>query len=177
MGRTSSRDLLIEAAARVAREQGVLGLSVDRVLEAAGLSKGGFFYHFRTKDELVEAVVGYELDRFESLVQMHAAAGSTFSEALVTALLEFVQTDSTMMGSVNAALAFGGPVRQVTMERRARWEEALRREHDDPVRAQLLALAVDGLIFSCSYRDGAPSPREVTQWRNALMRLAKGGAP
>jgi AcrR family transcriptional regulator len=176
MGRTSSRDLLIEAAARVAREQGVLGLSVDRVLEAAGLSKGGFFYHFRTKDELVEAVVGYELDRFESLVQIHVAAGAAFPQALVTALLEFVQTDSTMMGSVNAALAFGGPVRQLTMDRRARWHQALHEALADADRAQLLALAIDGLIFSCSYRDGAPSSREVAQWRNALMRLAKGGA-
>ena len=154
----------------------MLGLSVDRVLEAAGLSKGGFFYHFRTKDELIEAVVGYELDRFEALVQMNASAGSSFSEALVAALLEFIQTDSTMMGSVNAALAFGGPVRQITMERRARWHDTVRRDHSDPVRAQLLALAIDGLIFSCSYRDGAPSPRELTEWRHALMRLAKGGA-
>src|SRR3569832_357833 len=157
MPRASSRDTLIEAAARIAREQGVLGLSADRVLEAAGLSKGGFFYHFRTKDELIEAVVGYELDRFEALVQMNASAGSSFSEALVAALLEFIQTDSTMMGSVNAALAFGGPVRQITMERRARWHDTVRRDHSDPVRAQLLALAIDGLIFSCSYRDGAPS--------------------
>jgi AcrR family transcriptional regulator len=171
--RPSKRDTIIEAAAAVARQEGVVGLSIDRVLEEAGLSKGGFFYHFRSKDELVEAVVNAELDRFESLVELHMSDGAGFARALVLALLEFIRTDATMMASVNAALSLGGTVRRTTMARRAKWLQALRREKMEPERAALLGLAVDGAIFSCSYRDGPPSARELEELRGALMWLAR----
>jgi AcrR family transcriptional regulator len=171
--RPSKRDTIVEAAAAVAREEGILGLSIDRVLEKAGLSKGGFFYHFRTKDELVEAVVNAELDRFESLVDLHVSDGATFARALVLALLEFIRTDATMMASVNAALSVGGAVRRMTMQRRDKWRLALRQEDMEPERATLLALAIDGAIFSCSYRDGPPPARELQELEAALMWLAQ----
>jgi AcrR family transcriptional regulator len=171
--RPSKRDTIVEAAAAIARQEGVLGLSIDRVLDKAGLSKGGFFYHFRTKDELVEAVVNAELDRFESLVELHMSDGARFARALVLALLEFIRTDATMMASVNAALSLGGPVRRMTMERRGKWRQALRNERMEPERATLLATAIDGAIFSCSYRGGPPPAQELRELEAALMWLAK----
>jgi TetR/AcrR family transcriptional repressor of nem operon len=47
------RAAIITAAARLFRERGVDGVSVPDVMEAVGLTHGGFYRHFASKDELV----------------------------------------------------------------------------------------------------------------------------
>ena len=53
----SARAKILEAAEAVIRRDGVKRLSVDAVVAEAGISKGGFFYHFKTKDELLAALL------------------------------------------------------------------------------------------------------------------------
>ena len=48
----SARDRLIGAAIRLVREQGYAATSIDDLCRAAGVSKGGFFHHFVSKDAL-----------------------------------------------------------------------------------------------------------------------------
>jgi len=48
----------MEAAFGLVRRQGLAATRVDEVCAAAGVSKGGaFFHHFRPKDELAAAVM------------------------------------------------------------------------------------------------------------------------
>ena len=144
----ATRAALLQAACELAKDAGVFGISVDRVIERAGLSKGGFFHHFPTKQALVMAVVDAELDRFDTLVAQQCERGSSFPQALVSVLLEFLQSNATMMASVNAALSFGGEVTQLVVERRARWLARLRAEVRPVARAELVGHAIDGVIFS-----------------------------
>ena len=53
----SARAKILEAAEAVIRRDGIKRLSVDTVVAEAGISKGGFFYHFKTKDELLAALL------------------------------------------------------------------------------------------------------------------------
>lgn len=53
----SAKSKILQAAEAVLRREGPRGLSVDAVVAEAGLSKGGFFYHFKTKEELLIALV------------------------------------------------------------------------------------------------------------------------
>lgn len=48
-----TREQIVGAAARAFREEGVDGVSVPEVMRRAGLTHGGFYAHFRGKDELV----------------------------------------------------------------------------------------------------------------------------
>lgn len=48
-----TREQIVSAAARAFREEGVSGVSVPEVMGRAGLTHGGFYAHFRNKDELV----------------------------------------------------------------------------------------------------------------------------
>lgn len=48
-----TREQIVSAAARAFREQGVDGVSVPEVMGRAGLTHGGFYAHFRNKDQLV----------------------------------------------------------------------------------------------------------------------------
>jgi AcrR family transcriptional regulator len=169
----SAKDAILAAASTVARERGVLGLSIDRIIELAGLSKGGFFYHFPTKDALIQAVVTVELDRFESVIDEHIADGRTYAESLIEALLEFVSSNGALLGSVNAALAFGEPIKALVVQRHDKWIARLREEIASDTDETLLGLAIDGLIFSCSYRAGPPTKSEQALIRRALQGLVR----
>lgn len=50
------RKVIVAAATKVIREEGVRSLSVAQVLERAGLGTRAFYRHFQSKDELVAAV-------------------------------------------------------------------------------------------------------------------------
>lgn len=52
-----SRRQIVAAAARLFRERGPGGVSVAEVMEAAGMTHGGFYKHFASKDALLAAAV------------------------------------------------------------------------------------------------------------------------
>jgi AcrR family transcriptional regulator len=55
--RDDTREKLFEAAARVFEEQGIGGASIEAVAAAAGLTRGAFYSNFKSKDELIIAMV------------------------------------------------------------------------------------------------------------------------
>ena len=50
-----ARTALLDAAIHVIRAQGLHATTVDRICEAAGVTKGAFFHHFTSKEELAVA--------------------------------------------------------------------------------------------------------------------------
>lgn len=62
MARTANprtRESLMEAAFGLVRAQGLAATSVDDICKAAGVSKGAFFHHFRSKEELATEAAHY----------------------------------------------------------------------------------------------------------------------
>jgi TetR/AcrR family transcriptional regulator, transcriptional repressor for nem operon len=55
--RGEARARLIEAARSLVRHKGFAGTSVDELCAAAGVTKGAFFHHFATKEELGVALI------------------------------------------------------------------------------------------------------------------------
>jgi AcrR family transcriptional regulator len=84
-----TRGDLLAAAARVFAERGFTGATVDDVAEAAGCSKGAYYFHFASKEEalltLLDDWARDEHDRLET-AQREAAPGEG-PRALVEALL------------------------------------------------------------------------------------------
>jgi TetR/AcrR family transcriptional repressor of nem operon len=54
-----SRSRLLEAAIKVVRTKGYTAARIEDVCAEAGLTKGSFFHHFKSKDDLAEAAVAY----------------------------------------------------------------------------------------------------------------------
>lgn len=52
-----TRERILDAAQRVVLERGFAATSIDQIQEAAAISRGTFFYHFPTKDELARALI------------------------------------------------------------------------------------------------------------------------
>lgn len=55
----TARDKLLDAALGVIRAQGYAGTSVDELCARAGVTKGAFFHHFRSKDALAVAAADH----------------------------------------------------------------------------------------------------------------------
>lgn len=54
---SKTRTLLLDTALELALENGLAATSIDEILEKAKLTKGTFFYHFKSKDELALELV------------------------------------------------------------------------------------------------------------------------
>ena len=57
--RRTARDKILDAAVAVIRQRGYAGTSVDDLCATAGVTKGAFFHHFKSKDELAVAAADY----------------------------------------------------------------------------------------------------------------------
>ena len=76
--RPSVRDQLIESAVEVFHARGFNGCSVQDIVEAAGVPKGSFYNHFKSKEALgVEVVRAYT--RLVGAYVAEAGAGEIFS--------------------------------------------------------------------------------------------------
>ena len=55
--KTQTRDRIVRNAARKLRAEGLSGPGVASVMKASGLTVGGFYKHFRSKDELLAEAI------------------------------------------------------------------------------------------------------------------------
>src|ERR1700744_5411078 len=52
-----NRQAIIAAAQALFRERGVDGVGLAELMKTAGFTQGGFYNHFKSKDDLVQAVL------------------------------------------------------------------------------------------------------------------------
>lgn len=70
-----SRGRILDAAARMLRAQGVEATSVADVMKAAGMTHGGFYRHFVSKEDLVAAAVDRAADSVLKPIEAGKEAG------------------------------------------------------------------------------------------------------
>jgi TetR/AcrR family transcriptional regulator, transcriptional repressor for nem operon len=63
-----TRDRIVRNAARKVRAEGLSGPGVASVMKASGLTVGGFYKHFRSKDELLAEAIGQGFSEFSEKV-------------------------------------------------------------------------------------------------------------
>src|SRR6478609_1141814 len=66
--RDDTREKLFEAAARVFEEQGIGGASIEAVAAAAGFTRGAFYSNFKSKDELIIAMLENHVEQSIRLI-------------------------------------------------------------------------------------------------------------
>src|SRR5215472_320475 len=62
-----ARNRLLDAAMKVIRAQGYAATTVDDICRAAGFTKGAFFHHFKSKEDLAVAAAAHFSQRAERL--------------------------------------------------------------------------------------------------------------
>lgn len=124
-----SHERIVDVASRAIRRAGYRGVGVADIMKEAGLTHGGFYAHFASRDALVvEAMQRASRDNKAALaeaMERRMAKGSTRFAALVWAYLHDSNLDRPEQGCVVAALAS-----EMTRQDEAVREEARRRVTD-----------------------------------------------
>jgi AcrR family transcriptional regulator len=138
VARPDTRAKLLDAVATVIRRDGPQALTLDAVAAAAGVSKGGLLYHFRSKRELLDALVARWLDEFQQDID---AAPGGFVAGYVRASDGAKAEEAGLL----AALVADPEVLAAVRGRYATWQDRVATEGGDPVDATVARLAADGL--------------------------------
>ena len=79
---------IIEAAVSVLKEKGVAASSMNDFIKASGLSKGGVYHHFASKEELLIGVLNYFHERNLSDISIDNSEQMSAYEQMVQLLTE-----------------------------------------------------------------------------------------
>jgi TetR/AcrR family transcriptional repressor of nem operon len=66
--RGSARDRLLDLAEAAVLQKGFGATSIEELIAAAGISKSGFFYHFRDKNDLARALIVRYLENDQAIL-------------------------------------------------------------------------------------------------------------
>jgi len=164
-----NRSRILEKAAQLFRDRGFDAVSVAEVMKAAGLTHGGFYGHFASKDDLIAQTVAHALTEGRTMPQGF--------EAFLAAYLSSSHRDTAATGCPTAALA--ADARRQTPEARAamtagvgaqiaRLSEALAHEGAPDARQAAIgswSAAVGAMILARAVDDPALSDEILDQTR------------
>jgi TetR/AcrR family transcriptional repressor of nem operon len=80
-----NREKIVETASRLFRERGFDGVGVDAIMKEAGLTHGGFYGHFGSKDDLAAEALARALlrgnEKMSRFTELGSHVGAYLSEA------------------------------------------------------------------------------------------------
>ena len=77
MSDKTTRDHIIEAADQLFYRQGYGYTSFSDIADAVQISRGNFYYHFKTKDEILDAVINVRLANTRNMLEQWEHEGKT----------------------------------------------------------------------------------------------------
>jgi len=156
--RAVHHDRILTEAARLVREHGPDGVTVPGVMAAAGLTAGGFYKHFDSKDDLLvqagDAAIRTRAQKLEALV---ADDPATARERFLDTYLSTGHRDHPGRGCPTAALATDVGRPGVADAVRDRYADGVRelagaltdlRDGDEPAALADLATMVGALLLA-----------------------------
>ncbi len=184
-----TRDQIVDTAARAFREQGVAGVGIGELMGRAGLTHGGFYAHFASKDALVaEACSRAVEDTWAQMNELVAQAPpgeelATFIRGYVSRTHRDDPGGGCMMPTLGAEMPRHGP------EVRAAFTTQIRRVMDNlmallpdtPDREDraitLLSGMAGAVMLARAVDDPAFSDRILKVCRGFWTQQFAGGAP
>ncbi|MBY5337285.1 TetR/AcrR family transcriptional regulator [Rhizobium leguminosarum] len=103
MGAATTRLQIVEAADRLFYERGFEATSFADIAAVVGLSRGNFYYHFKTKDEILDAVIAHRLSKTKAMLDAWEAGAEAPSERIKSFIHMLIMNQTKIM-------AFGCPV-------------------------------------------------------------------
>lgn len=100
---------IVEAANELFYHQGFNKTSFAEVAEASGIPKGNFYYYFKSKDELLEAVVQLRLDGIRHMLEQ-------WQEALPDSKQRLKRFTQILLNEADDVLRYGCPMGSLTVE-------------------------------------------------------------
>ena len=151
---------IVALASKRFREKGLEGVGIADLMKQAGLTVGGFYKHFKSRDDLVAEAVGSALGRWKRKMESAAAGGPPVTyESLVNDYLSEAHRNRPGTGCPVGALA--DDIARSNRRTRA----AVTREIRDSI--ELLATLI---------RDTNEEDKSTARWQAILTYCALVGA-
>jgi TetR/AcrR family transcriptional regulator, transcriptional repressor for nem operon len=193
-----TRDRILDEAEKLVMAQGFTGTSIDDILNAAKLTKGAFFHHFKGKGELARALIErhavQDLAMFEDFAAQAEAGSEDPLEQMFLFLKAFEKHVSNSSdpspGCMYAtytyeSMQFERSVMEFVADTLRKWTSIYVRKFQDildrykpalPVSARQLAemivsIVEGGLVLQRAYGDIRITSRQSEQFRNYLELL------
>jgi len=196
----NTRERILEAARSAIMTNGFAGTSIDDIIKSAGLTKGGFFHHFKGKGDLARELAEWhaqqDLAMFEDLAEeAEAESGDPLEQTFVFLRLfeEYISnSDDPSPGCMYAvytyeSMQFDSAVRDIIADILRKWTSIYVRKFQEvidryppaiPVTARQLAEMIvsiieGGLVLQRAHDDVRVTARQSEQFRNYLELLFK----
>jgi TetR/AcrR family transcriptional repressor of nem operon len=95
-----TRERILDIAQDAVLAKGFAGTSLDEIICEAGLTKSGFFYHFRDKNDLAKALLARYLDREQELFGRLFQQADDLSDDPLHSFLIFLKLFADVMGDL-----------------------------------------------------------------------------
>ena len=143
----ATREKILDAAQVLILERGYAGMTVDLVLAKVGITKGAFFHHFKTKDDLARALLERFADYDAEVYRDTRARAEKLSDDPLQQVLIFIRLFEQMFsglvtpypGCLFASYLyelqqFGDDTRSMICDSFASWRQLLREKFEAVVR-------------------------------------------
>ncbi|WP_171060903.1 TetR/AcrR family transcriptional regulator [Poseidonocella sp. HB161398] len=151
-----SRERILAAAKELALRKGFAGMSVDDILAAAGVSKGAFFHHFRSRADLAAQLIRWYAEADIRMLRTLVAEAEAAQDGAMAQLLQ-------ILGAFEAQLRDPGTAPRGCMYALYSYEEE---QFDEEVRALVAeAFRAWTALFIRKFQemiDAQPPARPVT---------------
>ncbi len=172
------RQQLLEVAADLCVEKGAVGLTLDAVAAAAGVSKGGLLHHFPSKAELLFGLLDDLIARMDAAIDAAMRADpephGRFTRAYVAVTFGTdAQAEEARWKAMTMPLLTEPALR-------ARWREwvALQAElnvgTDSSLDCVLARFALDGLWLASVLESHPMDPEQALAMKQRLFDLSRG---
>ena len=196
-----TRERILDAAEAAVLDKGFAATSIEELIAAVGITKGGFFYHFKDKGELAEALLLRYIERENALFDALFARADALNEDPLQAFLAGLE----MLAGLMADLPNGHPgclvasfcyqdrlfdkdVRDLNAAAVLGWRKRFRERLDliaarherridvelDDVADMLSVIADGGIILSKVVHDKAALPRQIMLYRDYVRAIFAG---
>jgi TetR/AcrR family transcriptional regulator, transcriptional repressor for nem operon len=184
--KAETRKKILETAGRLFRERGYDGVGVDAIMSEAGLTAGGFYSHFKSKQALFAESLGNAYDSRNRSLQasLKSKADSDPLQNLIYSYLSRTHRDMTGEGCIFPTLTTD--VMRGSNETRESYEKRLRKfiqtiesqlpEGATPKRERAIAVLVQligGVMLARAVNDNQLSVDILKSCRQAAMQACK----
>ncbi len=196
-----TRERLMDIAQDAVLHKGFSATSIDEIIAEANITKSGFFYHFRDKNDLAKAMLQRYLDSEWRLFDELFNKADQLSEDPLHSFLIFLKLFADTMADlpnghpgclvasyIYQDFLFSREVRDMTSEGHRIWRRRFREKLDriaeryppkvevdlDDMADLLSSVADGGIILSKSLHDPSILPRQILQYRTYLKLVFVG---
>src|SRR2546426_11950274 len=94
-----TRTRILEIARELIREQGYSSTSISQIAGRLGTSKEALYYHFKSKEEILDALLSPPMVAFQELAQNCTGLAGKHPEEVLSAVIDFVAGPSSCLAA------------------------------------------------------------------------------